>query len=232
MEKDSVHKAMKYLHITIEQRAQKWPDVTALQMFDEEYGRISYTYRDMIKRSKGCALQLRNRGLCGGERVVLLSENHHGVPVAFLGILYAGCTAVVVDSSLPAIQINKLIKQADCRAVISADKVSSLIDDDYWKSIPVLDYNNDFKTLNDRRGPFPGEVSSSRDNNPEIAAILFTSGTTGVYKGVMLHHEGFLHAIETALKVFNGRPGDNIAAILPFYQVYGRESNPRYGKLH
>lgn len=153
-----------------------------------------YTYGALAQLIDGVARFLTEKGLARGARVAILSLNRVEYVAAYLGIMKAGLVAVPVNIKLPTHTIEHIILDSDIEfAFVDAARALSDL------KIPYLDFDeegsNGFKSLIK-----PGTFEAAAPDAHEIAQILYTSGSTGVPKGVPLTHAGMLWALDETAK--------------------------------
>ncbi|MEZ0049187.1 acyl-CoA synthetase (AMP-forming)/AMP-acid ligase II [Mycobacterium sp. MAA66] len=189
------------------------------------------TYRRLIRQIDAFAGALAARGVAVGDVVGLFAPNSAAFAVAFHGILRAGATATTVNALFTAKDIAKqlidsragmlvtvsvLLPQAlDAAAAvgISADHV--VVMDGPGQA---ADGHPNAADLLDAALPAP-EVSF--DPAAHLAALPYSSGTTGNPKGVMLTHRNLTANVAQIGPVQAVGPEDRVLAVLPFFHIYG-----------
>lgn len=161
------------------------------------------TYGELELRANALAHALRAAGLAIEEPVGVLGERSASLPAAFLAILKAGGVYVPMGPDLPPRRLASMAEQSRMRRLVAldgldvpAEVLSSLAANDEGQSPSVLrpeDLGRDATSRGDRRPSAPGQPAS-------LAAILFTSGSSGRPKGVLLQHDacinmGFGHMV-------------------------------------
>ena len=157
------------------------------------------------------------------DKIALCGKNSVEWAISYLAILYAGCIVVPLDANLKDFEIDKLMKFAKVKALY-ADK----------NKIDALDKKGDLKlekrisleVEDEKRYLFNNLIKGDLDSKAykpvceDIAAILFTSGTTGTPKGVMLTHKNLVS--DCYLAQFNMKlySSDVFYAILPIHHAY------------
>ncbi|MFE7277289.1 long-chain fatty acid--CoA ligase [Streptomyces sp. NPDC057623] len=204
--------------------ARRTPDRTALVAGPE---RVSYG--DLWLAARRCAAALRGRGLAPGDRVALLLPNTPDFPAVYFGLLALGATVVPVNALLKAEEIAYILRHSGARAVLCAGSLLGEGEPAAKRAgVPLLTVDAD---ADDMRGPTlnrlaaqatPIEAPVPRAPD-DIALILYTSGTTGRPKGVMISHLNLVLNIDTTmLSPFDMRPDDVLLGCLPLFHTFGQ----------
>lgn len=178
------------LHGLFEETANKLPHSSpAVRGWDKDF-----TYAELDKASTSLACRLTNLGVVPGTAVLLCFEKSAWAIVAMLGILKVGAKFVPLDPSQPVYRREKIIKQSSGRVIVTSAAYSK--DFNETETVVVLDQS----TL---QRNFDTRVLPSRVHAEDPAYIMFTSGTTGEPKGVVVRHQ----AICTSIKLRAARQG-------------------------
>ena len=202
--------------------AAKWPERTAFTCRDRHL-----TYGGLDELSGRLAACLRARGIGRGERVMLFLPNSLEFVVAYYGVLKAGAT---VTTSNPLHRRNELKHQLDdtgSRMVITDMQRYPLVaetrEETAVEHVVVVDGEADGATSLERifSDHLPGPAASDVDPRNDPAVIVYTGGTTGFPKGVMLtHHNLVANAVQNAAW-FGWSEEDVVIGLLPFYHSWG-----------
>ncbi len=212
------------LRALLDESARRFSSRPALRWLD---GR-EYSYRDVELGALQAAFRLAEMGLNKGDKVVILSESRPEWGIAYLGITSAGYVAVpILPDFIPA-QIATIAKHSDCSAIVVSDKMAHKIDEDAHRLCPILDLGTliaDSESDSALDNNSSDQVPVSWDAFPQpsesdLAAILYTSGTTGRPKGVMLSHRALAFDAWATSSVVTIRPGDRLLSILPIAHSY------------
>lgn len=194
----------------------QWKDRVALRMQGERKERL--TYGELHRLSGAVAGFLHGAGVRRGDRVLLASENRPEWAAAYFGILRAGAAAVPVDPQLSAAELANLWRTAGAAVALLSDdaaarhpELPALAAAAVERARPVLLA----EAL--RGGPPPPAPRPSPD---DLASLLFTSGTTGTPKGVMLSHRNFASLVGKLSGVFSLGPGDGLLSVLPLHHTF------------
>jgi amino acid adenylation domain-containing protein len=155
-------------------------------------GSEELSYRELDVRSGDVARVLRADGIQRGDRVGMLADRSMDYLVALLGILRAGAVYVPFPPTHPPSRLRRFLNVAQPRALIAEATHRSLADDVIGPDGPTRRLELDVVLA---EKPNPGAVDGEPIGiNPgDLAYVLFTSGSTGEPKGVMVDHRGFLN---------------------------------------
>jgi len=175
-----------------------------------ENRRISYAEIDrLVSRGAGGFIA---SGLKPSDRVAILMENCPEYIVTYFSILRAGGVAVPLNTFLTADEIRYILKDAGCKFIIYSNSFLPLVTS-VRNSIPALGAMT-FNELPDDCGSYDGGEES------DTAVLLYTSGTTGFPKGVMLTHRNLRSNAESCMEVMRITDRDRILLFLPLFHAF------------
>ena len=198
----------------LKQNTQKFGENLAFQIKkDEKY--IKYTYSDVGKFATGLIAQLKSLGIRKGDKVAILSENRPEWPISYLAVTSMGAVAVPLDSLGTEYDLKGIIGHSEAKGVIVSDKFYDSI-----KDAPnikfIISMDKDFDGLKDKAS----EDFGYNVNPDDLAAIVYTSGTTGIPKGVMLTHKNIMSNVITGSALFDFGPHDMFLSVLPIHHTF------------
>jgi amino acid adenylation domain-containing protein len=209
---------MSLLQHRITQRAEARPEATALV-----WNGVRMTYGELEGTSNQLARLLVDAGCRTGDRVgVLMNKKPHTL-VAMLGALKAGAIHVPLDPVDPDSRLAPSLAASECRWILAAGHVGRLLEEAldaaHLPEQPMvgwMDQNAAGATSLPILFELPDLAAFSTAppvimRDPEVAQILFTSGTSGVPRGAMLTHEGIGHFVEWANDHFGINDGDSVS---------------------
>ncbi|MEU0797945.1 long-chain fatty acid--CoA ligase [Amycolatopsis sp. NPDC005961] len=187
-------------------------------------GSETVTYEQMWERARTWAAVLRRHGIGPGDRVALLIPNTPDFPAAYYGVLALGATVVPLNTRSRAAEIEFVLRDSGARALICAADVlehgAPAATAAEVALFTVSGRGNGAVRLDTAAAPIADYHRGSPD---DVAAILYTSGTTGRPKGAMLTHRNIVTNIEvTAVSPFDVRADDVLLCCLPLSHTFGQ----------
>ncbi|WP_424470661.1 class I adenylate-forming enzyme family protein [Parvibaculum sp.] len=210
------------IHNAFEKTAEKYP--TGIHLILEDG--VFVEYRETISRSLKLANWLRDRGIRTGDRVVALLGNGRELYELYLACSYLNAIAVPVNTQLAPRECADLI--ADCSpAGIVAEAL-------FCEKVPSAQIDNSIAVKLVTRGSFPGwepfeealaeaseEAIATNASGTSAALILYTSGTTGRPKGIVLSHQALLRNATKCRAILQIGHEDRLLAMLPGFASFG-----------
>jgi len=169
---------------------------TIAQLFEEQvemhsnkiavvYKQDYLTYDQLNRRSNQLARKLKGLGIERNSAVGLLVDKSLDLIVGILGILKAGGAYLPIDTEYPAERINFMIRDSDCKVLLTQNK---------YLGLPFPDVEKIF--LDSSESYLPDENNMETEvTSDDLAYILYTSGTTGKPKGSMIRHKSVVRLI-------------------------------------
>ena len=187
-----------------------------------------YTNLHLFNNANRLANGLINLGIKRGDKVLVMLMNAPEVFISYQGILRAGATIIPVIFLLGPREVAHILKNSEAAAIITSNEFLKNINQarqgiDTLKHVIIVEDEDIPGTVY-----ISGLLKDGPDKRPDIdireddtAVILYTSGTTGLPKGVMLtHHNLYSNAVESA-KVDGFEEGDVELFILPLSHSFG-----------
>ncbi|WP_027943364.1 class I adenylate-forming enzyme family protein [Amycolatopsis taiwanensis] len=187
--------------------ARRRPDADALV---DEAGRL--THRELSARAEGIARGLRAAGIGRGDHVGILAGNSIFCAEAFLGVIAAGAVAVMYNWRWATAELVQGIMSTDARVILAESRFEDSLDaalatGDIESPPTVFRQGSEFEAL----AATSGQAVEPGVGPDDPMCVLFTGGTTGFSKGVVLaHRSGIVNALNERLDVGIANAAENV----------------------
>jgi len=186
------------------------------------------TYKELQKNVYNLIKLLKDNGIRKGDKVALLSENMPNWAVAYFAVTYFGAIIVPILPDFHPADVQHIIRHSEAKAVFSSQKHLQTIEDlenSNMKFVIKLDDLTmvDEMTNHSYISKLTRRLSTKELPKPyedDMAALLYTSGTTGHSKGVMLSHKNIVTNALSAYKNVTVLPEDTFLSILPLAHTF------------
>jgi len=189
----------------------------AFRYLGKEGEQTRFTFGEVRHYAGRVASRLAKEGIKPKTQVLLLSENRPEWPISYFGILLAGATAVPLDAHFSQEEILNIAERSKAGACLFSEEVVERLP----KLLEALAKRNVCCiSLADGMAGADTTLPRPKLSGSEVASLLFTSGTTGTPKGVMLTHENFTWLAAKLASVFELRAGDGLLSVLPLHHSF------------
>ena len=200
---------------------------TRIAMRIERNGRKEqYTFEDVRELTLRVAGFLAHNGIKHGDRVILFSNNMPEWGITYFGVLKAGATAIPIDPASSVEEIVSFAKAGEASAIVLSPKLAnenldlqdrlaeSGIDLKVWTFDEIFEMPDEVEEAK-RLAILPTKVIGNA-----VASLIFTSGTTGKPKAVMLSHKNFTNMISMLSSVLDMDITDGVLSVLPMHHTF------------
>lgn len=177
-------------------------------------------YATLHRLAMGMAAHLKETGLKPGQRVLLHLDKSLEAVVALYGCWIAGGVAVQASSVLRSLQVHHLATHAEVAQFWTVPRLAARLDEALLESFPPCDMAAQLELLWSKRET-PQECLPAIGSGTELAALLYTSGSTGLPKGIMLSQENLLAGARIVSQYLGLRGEDRLLSVVPFSFDYG-----------
>ncbi len=198
-----------HVHEILERAARNWPRNTMVICQDTRI-----TYQELYDRSLLLAHELRALGVKKGERVIIFYENSIEFCIAYYAVWQAGGIVAPLNVFLHEHELIRIIKDAQPVVVIisptSKEKLSTYPQESLPPVISEIDITSKLPST-------IAPLKREEQDNDAVVALLYTSGTTGFPKGVMLSSTNIIINAMQGITHFEFSPDDRIFCPLPLF---------------
>jgi len=200
---------------------------TRVAMRIERDGRNEqYTYADLRELATRAAGFLAGEGIKPGDRVMLLSNNAPEWGMSYFGVLKAGASCIPVDPESSTDEIINFARAGEAAGIIISEKLDAEhptlrqrltaegLSTPMWTLDQVFALPDE-RTEDERLALLPSRVTAQ-----SLASLIFTSGTTGRPKGVMLSHRNLTSMVSMLSSVFDMSTKDGVLSVLPLHHTF------------
>ena len=184
----------------------------------------SYSYADIEKHSSQVANFLTGLGVCPGDRVSVQVEKSPWSLCLYLACLRAGFVFHPLNMAYMESELQYFLNNAEPALIIcdpqNEEKIQQLVNAALAQNVFTLDAvggGSLYKQANKAADDFK-VITRKKD---DLAALLYSSGTTGVPKGIMLTHSNLLRNTEALVEAWGFSSNDRLLHALPIFHVHG-----------
>jgi long-chain acyl-CoA synthetase len=213
--------------------------------FLAEIDGLSITYGEAREQVAALRQSLRRAGVGPGDKVALLGPNSIHWALAYLAVVTYGGVAVPVLTEFSTPNVHNILNMSEAKALFVASPLLEKIAGGTFPKLARMFLLEDFKEievqvlpdlvrkiqarvdiLRERAGQFltehnlPGAPQAYTPRPDDLAAIVYTSGTTGHSKGVMLTQANILSDVVAAVRYVSISPADRLLSMLPLAHTY------------
>ena len=214
----------------LERSFERYKDSIAVSFIDAD----TFTYEDMRKIIASLALYFSKRGIKQGDKVAILGENSPKWGIVYMALTANGIIAVPILPDFHKSEVHHILRNSGAKALFTTNKLVHKIVETKFSDLKLVVGIDDFdkknidckvEFLSDiiKKPPADDEIKNMKPAKIEendLAEILYTSGTTGHSKGVMLTHKNIVSNALQALNTIRIDNSDIMLSILPMSHSY------------
>lgn len=210
-------------------------NVAFMQKFDKEKGYENVTYKEALADVNGLGTALIAHGL-KGKRIAVIGDNCYQWATSYLAAVCGTGIVVPLDKELSPVELKQLVIEAGASAVLFSKRFEEIFRQMKADGDTNLEVLVNFERTEDGDGVFAWKniveegkklvEEGNRDfidaeiNADEMSILLFTSGTTGIAKGVMLSHRNICDDLMSAPTLLMVHDWDVFFSVLPIHHTY------------
>ena len=192
---------------------EQFPDRTAFEMFEGE----SVSYQEVGKRVKTVQELLLSAGLNPGDKVALLSSSMPNWGVCYLAVTSMKMVIVPIMPDFSTEELDMILEHSEAKALLTSDKLFTKLSKETVDKMNIVIRTKNLKPLSQR---VKEQGSAGMPEPEDLAAIIYTSGTTSKPKGVMLSHKAICAQADIDFALFPVYKEDVFLSVLPLSHTY------------
>ncbi len=205
--------AIQTFYELVRQSTERHADRIAYTMLDGE----DVTYREAADRMNRIQEMLLSAGLHAGDKVALFSSSMPNWGVSYFAVVSAGMVIVPILPGFSGEEVDKILEHAEAKALLVSDKLYGTLLKETIDRLNIVIRTKNRKVLT-QRVEEPGSKAIPQPD--DVAALIYTSGTTSSPKGVMLSHRALVAHLDLCRGFFPIHAEDRFLSVLPLSHVY------------
>ena len=190
------------------------------------------SYGELARRVPIVAARLASDGLHAGDVVAMISPNQPAWAIAFFAVTTARAVVTAMNPQLTSREITDHLRASGAVLVIADVRATAARDAATVVGVRVLDITtlsmlDDSEDLHDTT-----EAEATESEAESVAVLAFSSGTTGLPKGVLLTHHNLVSSLCQHDGIYPMTSDDVVLAVLPFFHIFGMSVVLSYGLRH
>lgn len=176
------------------------------------------TYNNFGERVERVIQIFNEAGLQKGDKIAILAGNNINWPVSYFAATTSGRVAVPILPDFTAFEIVNIIEHSECKALIVSSKLEYKIPEHLTDKLSLIIKMDNFEVT--KKVVSADIFLRDEPNHEDVATIIYTSGTSGASKGVMLTHANLVAQTKMTTELFPILKEDIFLSILPLSHTY------------
>jgi len=203
----------------------RFPTRVAMRI-EREGRKEQYTFEDVNELTLRAAGFLAQNGIGNGSRVILFSNNMPEWGMTYFGILKTGATAIPIDPASSVTEIVAFARTGEAAAIAISPKLATENPDiadafkDAGLDVKIFTFEDIFEMPSEIEEAKRNALLPAKIHSNNVASLIFTSGTTGTPKAVMLSHKNFVNMVSMLSSVLDMDITDGVLSVLPMHHTF------------
>lgn len=163
---------------------------------------------------------LAQNGVVKGDKIAILGANTPNWPISYFSTISMAAVAVPILPDFTAFEIVNVIEHSESKVLIVSSKLEYKVSDSLREKLELIISMDDLEIISSKNSATNKELEIKRPNPQDLASIIYTSGTSGASKGVMLTHANLVAQTKMSMELFPINENDKFLSILPLSHAY------------
>ena len=187
-----------------------------MQKEDGKY--ISYSYKGFMDDVNALGTELVSRGF-GGKKMIVMGENRYAWVLAYMTAVCGAGVIVPIDKELAAEELANIAELSEAAVIFYSEGCAAKAEA-LPESVAKISFGELDGLVKEGANKRDGSFEQAEIDPDEMAVLLFTSGTTGVSKGVMLSNRNICSMLYQATALVDMNENDVLLSVLPLHHTY------------
>ncbi len=183
-------------------------------------GEQKYTYREVKSHCLELSHIFSRYGINAGDRIAILSQNMPHWTLALFSIVPFGRVAVPILPDSSESEVTNILSHSETKVIFISQRMLPKLSEEARKKLTLVIDIETFEIIQKDNSAFTCEGWGKEPSPDDLAMIIYTSGTSGKAKGVMLSHRNFCHNVVEAWHAQKANKKDRWLSILPMSHTY------------
>ena len=201
----------------VEYTSTKYTDRTMAQFVD---GGQKYTYGSFREKCIMLSTRMSRFGISAGDKVAILSQNMPNWTLAFFSAAAFGRVAIPILPDSSENEVTNILTHSESKVIFISQRLRYKLSQECFDKLTLVVDIETLEFLKRRKEDFQCNGWTKEPQPDDLAAILYTSGTTGKAKGVMLSHRNLCQNLVASFKAQPCYKTDRFLSILPMAHAY------------
>ena len=204
------------LYDYLQRSLEKFPDNKSYSFINGE----GLTYRQFGEKVKLLQQILGNNGIEQGERVAILGSSMPSWPVAYMAVTTSARIAVPILPDFTAFEISNVITHSESKAIFVSKKLLYKLSESIKSRLNLIVLLDTFEIIKGEAAATADAPCEPLPESESVASIIYTSGTSGTSKGVMLTHGNITSNLQMMYELYPVMENDVFLSLLPLSHAY------------
>lgn len=183
-------------------------------------GGQEYTYKEFREKCFDLSHRFNRYGISAGDKIAILAQNMPNWTVAMFSAVAFGRVAVPILPDSSQNEVSNILTHSECKAIFVSKRLMKKLSQECFDKLTLVIDIDTFELIKKDDKAFTCEGFVKTPIPDDLATIIYTSGTSGKAKGVMLSHRNLCHNIISAKYAYKAKKNSQWLSVLPMSHTY------------